>query len=199
MINIRKDLIEQELERDTKRGYIYHKFNLHNRFIDKLLNHYYCVEMCKNWYDSEPNIDKYILDMAYMYEDRTEEEINDKDNYFTKYYIKEKYNKEYTREEAKRCYEIEKQLYEEYKNSERKLTFNNWQDPYKEGIWGMSQKEVDKIVYDTFKFIQKFNISKKDRLYISHKDDEIRIYFYGRDFNKLDYWFIFKKRNRRIK
>lgn len=199
MINIRKDLIEQELERDTKRGYIYHKFNLLNKFIDKLLNYYYCVEMCENWYDSEPNIDESISDMAYMYEDCTEEEINDKDNHFTKYYIKEKYNKEYTREEAKRCYEIEKQLYEEYKNSERRLTFNNWQDPYREGIWGMSQKEVDKLAYDTFKSIQKFNVSKKDRLYISYKDDEIRIYFYGRDFDELDYWFVFKKKDRRIK
>jgi len=193
MINIRKDLIEQELERDTKRGYIYHKFDLHNKFIDKLLNHYYCVEMCKNWYDSEPNIDEYISDMAYMYKFGTNGKVHTKD------YIKEKYNKEYTIEEAKKCNIKSNKIYEEYKNSERRLNFNNWQDSYGEGTWGMSQKEVDKLAYDTFKSIQRFNVSKKDRLYISYKDDEIRIYFYGRDFDELDYWFIFKKRDRRIK
>jgi hypothetical protein len=193
MINIRKDLIEQELERDTKRGYIYHKFNLHNKFINKLLNHYYCHEMCENWYDSEPNVDEYISDMAYMYEYGINGKI------YTKEYIKEKYNIDYTIEEAKRCSIERDKIYKKYNNSERRLTFNNWQDPYGEGIWGMSQKEVDKLAYDTFKSIQKFNVSKKDRLYISYKDDEIRIYFYGRDFNKLDYWFIFEKRDRRIK
>ena len=193
MINIRKDLIEQELERDTKRGYIYHKFDLHNKFIDKLLNHYYCVEMCENWYDSEPDIDEYISDMAYMYKFGTNGKVHTKD------YIKEKYNKEYTIEEAKKCNIKSNKIYEEYKNSERRLNFNNWQDSYGEGTWGMSQKEVDKLAYDTFKSIQRFNVSKKDRLYISYKDDEIRIYFYGRDFDELDYWFIFKKRDRRIK
>ena len=199
MINIRKDLIEKELERDIERGYIYHKFNLLNKFIDKLLNYYYCVEMCENWYDSEPNIDEYISDMAFMYEDCTKEEINESNKIYTKDYIKEKYNKEYTIKEAKRCCEIEKYLYKEYKNSERRLTFNNWQDLFGEGIWGMSQERVDKLARDTFKSIQRFNVSKKDRLYISYKDDEIRIYFYGRDFDELDYWFVFKKRDRRVK
>jgi hypothetical protein len=193
MINIRKDLIEKELERDINNGYIYHKFNLHNKFIDKLLNHYYCVEMCENWYDSEPNVDEYISDMAYMYEDGIDDVI------YTKEYIKEKYNINYTIEEAKKCSIEYNRIYKEYNNSEGRLTFNNWQDPCGEGIWGMSQKQVDKIVYNIFKSIQKFNVSKKDRLYISYKNDMIRIYFYGRDFNELDYWFIFKKRDRRIK
>ena len=192
MINIRKDLIENELERDIERGYIYHKFNLHNKFIDKLLNYYYCVEMCENWYDSEPNIDEYISDMAFMYKFGIDE-------VYTKEYIKEKYNVDYTIEEAKKCNIKSNKIYEEYKNSERRLNFNNWQDPFGKGIWGMSQERVDKLARDTFKSIQKFNVSKKDRLYISYKDDEIRIYSYGRDFNESDYWFIFKKRDRRVK
>lgn len=193
MINIRKDLIEKELKRDIDNGYIYHKFNLHNKFIDKLLNHYYCHEMCENWYDSEPNVDEYISDMAYMYKFGTDDKV------CTKEYIKEKYNVNYTIEEAKRCAIEYNRIYKEYNNSERRLTFNNWQDPYGEGIWNMSQKQVDQMAYDTFKSIQKFNVSKKDRLYISYKNDEIRIYFYGRDFDELDYWFIFKKRDRRVK
>src|SRR5574344_336194 len=193
MINIRKDLIQKELQRDIKNGYIYHKFNLHNKLIDKLLNHYYCHEMCENWYDSEPNIDEYISDMAYMYEFGTDGKI------YTKEYNKEKYNINYTIEEAKKCSIERDKIYKKYNNSERRLTFNNWQDPYGEGIWCMSQKQVDQMAYDTFKSIQKFNVPKKDRLYISYKNDMIRIYFYGRDFNELDYFFIFKKRDSRIK
>lgn len=192
MINIRKDLIEKELERDIDNGYIYHKINLHNKFIDKLLNHYYCHEMCENWYDSEPYVDEYISDMSYMYKFGTDGKFH------TKEYIKEKYNVDYTIEEAKRCSIEHDKIYEEYKNSERRLTFSNWQDPYSEGFWEMSQKKVDKLAWVTLKSIQKFNVSKKDRLYVACKDDEIRIYFYGRDFNELDYWFIFKK-NRRTK
>src|SRR5574344_917105 len=121
MINIRKDLIEKELEGDLERGYIYHKFNLHNKFIDKLLNHYYCHEMCENWYDSEPNVDEYISDMSYMYKFGTDGKV------YTKEYIKEKYNVDYTIEEAKRCAIECDKIYKEHKNSERRLTFNNWQ------------------------------------------------------------------------
>ena len=131
--------------------------------------------------------------MAFMYKFGTNGKV------YTKDYIKEKYNKEYTIEEAKKCNIKSNKIYEEYKNSERRLNFNNWQDPYREGIWGMSQERVDKLARDTFKSIQRFNVSKKDRLYISYKDDEIRIYFYGRDFDELDYWFVFKKRDRRVK
>src|SRR5574344_738667 len=118
MINIRKDLIEKELKRDIDNGYIYHKFNLHNKFIDKLLNHYYCHEMCENWYDSEPNVDEYISDMAYMYEDGTDGKI------YTKEYIKEKYNVDYNIEEAKKCFIDDKTTYEVYTLSLGGFPFN---------------------------------------------------------------------------
>ena len=38
--------------------------------------------------------------------------------------------------------------------------------------------------------------SNKDRLYIAYKDDKIRIYWYGRDIDYVDYWFIFKRRDK---
>ena len=42
-------------------------------------------------------------------------------------------------------------------------------------------------------------VSLKDRLYYAEKDDQIRIYFYGRDFMYTDYWMIFMKRKNRKK
>lgn len=203
MIKIRQDLIQKEFSNEINNSFVFYSINLHNKFIKSLLNHYYCVEMCENWYDNEPDFDEYLSDMAYMYKYCSEEHINyvtnNKPTIFTAEYIKDKYNKIYTKKEAKRCSDEYDKIFTNYKNSDARLEFCNWQDPYSEGIWEMSQKKVDKLAWETFKSIQKFNVSKKDRLYVACKDDEIRIYFYGRDFNELDYWFIFKKRDRRIK
>jgi hypothetical protein len=40
---------------------------------------------------------------------------------------------------------------------------------------------------------------RKDLIEKELESDIARSYIYGRDFNELDYWFIFKKRDRRIK
>ena len=63
----------------------------------------------------------------------------------------------------------------------------------------MSQKYVDLFGRDTLRRIRNFPKSIKNRLFIAYKDDQIRIYFYGRDFWKVDYWYIFTKRKRRLK
>ena len=36
-------------------------------------------------------------------------------------------------------------------------------------------------------------INKKDRLFYHYdeKNDEIQLYWYGRDYDKIDYWFMF--------
>ena len=62
----------------------------------------------------------------------------------------------------------------------------------------MSQKYVDSLGKSVLENIRNFPKTIKDRVYIAEKDDQIRIYFYGRDFWKKDYWFIFKKRKRRL-
>ena len=62
----------------------------------------------------------------------------------------------------------------------------------------MSQKHVDSLGRTILKNIKKFPRTIKNRIYIAKKDDQIRIYFYGRDFWGKDYWFIFKKRKRRL-
>ena len=88
-------------------------------------------------------------------------------------------------------------MYKDYELA--RIKFNNWQEPYFKGNWDMSQKYVDLFGRDTLRRIRNFPKSIKNRLFIAYKDDQIRIYFYGRDFWKVDYWFIFKKRKRRLK
>jgi hypothetical protein len=74
------------------------------------------------------------------------------------------------------------------------MEFCNWQEPYFKGNWGMSQEYVNNMSKSTLKEFRKLSISKKDRIYFAKKDDEIRIYLYGRDVIYKDWWFIYKKR-----
>ena len=53
LINLRKDLINEELKYDIKRGYNFHYKKLSNKFLDWLFRHYYIQEFCENYYDSE--------------------------------------------------------------------------------------------------------------------------------------------------
>lgn len=77
---------------------------------------------------------------------------------------------------------------------EENLTFNNWVDPYGEGIWGMSQRKVDQISRDTLYEVRSKPVKKDERLYIAYEDDYIFIYWYGRDFMDEDYWWVMKRR-----
>lgn len=194
MICISEELINKALKRDREKGFVFSHKSLSNKFLDRMFNNYYCVEECECFYDSEPEIDRYISDIAYMYDFCTEEDIfrTDKE-YFTSDYILKTYGKEYDREEARRASEFSKTEYAKYENSYRRIEFCNWQDPYSAGIWGMSQKEVDNIAKRDLKEFRKIAISKKKRIYCSKKDDEIRIFLYGRDVLYHDLWFIFKK------
>lgn len=194
MINIRKDLIAEELKRDIKNGFIFVHKSLSNRLIDNLYNKYYVIEACENFYDSEPDIDDYISDLAYMYNWCTEEDIINPDKHFTKDYIFKTYGKVFNREEAKQASEFRKAEYDKYYKSNERLEFCNWQDPYSEGIWGMTQKRVNIISRNMLKEFRKLPVSKNNRIYFAKKDDEIRIYLYGRDVINKDLWFLFKRK-----
>lgn len=188
MINIRKDLIQEELDRDINNGFTYKKLKLSNKFIDRLFNNYYCHEMCEFFYDWEPDYDELEHDKYMTYCSILEGE------YFN--YCDDK--KEYPIEELKQAYINILQQRKDYDPT--RIEFNNWIEPYFDGCWGMSQEYVDNIARETLKKeIKKSNVSLKDRLYYSEKDEQIRIYFYGRDFTYTDYWFIFMKRKGRKK
>lgn len=84
------------------------------------------------------------------------------------------------------------QAYRDYEPE--RIEFCNWQEPSSKGNWGMTQERVDKWAKESLKSVRDIPTSKKDRIYYSQKDDQIRIYIYGRDIEKEDIWFIFNKR-----
>lgn len=184
-MNIRKDLIQKELENDVNDGLVYKPLKLTNKFIDILFNHYYCHEMTEHFYDREPDYDDAEFDKYMTYCSMLE------GHYFN--YCENK--KEYPVEELKQAYfNILKQR-EEFEP--KRIGLLSWVEPYFKGNWGMSQETVDNVARETLKKEIK-KVPLKDRLYYAEKDDQIRIYFYGRDLRHCcDYWFIFIKRKRR--
>lgn len=105
----------------------------------------------------------------------------------------------YIQELCENFYDSEPKPDEDY----NRIEFCNWQEPHFKGNWGATQESVDSMGQNVLKEIRDtFLLPIKDRLYYAKKDDVILIYFYGRDLWMLDYWFIFKKRNknpRRVK
>ena len=187
MINIRKDLIQKELDKDINDGFTYKKLKLSNKLIDRLFNHYYCHEMCEFYYDYEPDYDELEHDKYMTYDSILRGD----------YYNYCEDEKEYPIEELKQAYINILQQRRDYES--KRIEFNNWIEVFGEGIWHMSQHRVDEAAKDTLTEIKKSGASLKDRLYYAKKDDQIRIYFYGRDFMYTDYWFIFIKRKNRKK
>ena len=202
MIKVDKGLINEELKRDRENGFEFHYKKLSNRFIDWLFRHYYLHEMCENFYDNEPDFDDEEFNMYMDYQNTHEitgltfwnivsnlEEIEEKKENF-------RYSKEpHTIEELKAAHDKVVQMYKDYE--EHRIKFCNCQEPYFKVNWGMTQTYVDDLGKYTLKKIRNFPKSIKNRLFITQKDDQIRIYFYGRDLLKVDYWFIFMKKKRR--
>lgn len=108
-------------------------------------------------------------------------------------FINKLFNHYYVVEHTEHFYDSELE-YDNDAGQKYDIEFNNWIDPYSEGIWGMSQSDVDKISRQHLKNTKKCGISYNDRLYIAKKDNQIFIYYYGRDFAQVDYWWIFEKR-----
>ena len=84
-----------------------------------------------------------------------------------------------------------RQLKEEYEP--KRLEFNNWFDPYGEGIWNMSQNRVDELSKKALYVVRSKPVKKDGRLWIAYEDDYIFIYWYGRDFMEIDYWWVMKR------
>lgn len=84
-----------------------------------------------------------------------------------------------------------------YSNYElERMRFCNWQEPTMKGNWGMTQEHVDRCAKETLKITRNIPTVKKDRIYYAKKDDQIRIFIYGRDVRKQDTWFIFNKKDK---
>lgn len=206
MINIRQDLIQKELERGCTNRLTFRKLKPSNRFIDKLFNHYYVVEHTEHFYDSESEYDDEEFNM-YMDYDYIHHRIDPVSGtaFFNTILNSEKIVKEqeglrfskeeHTMEELKQAYDKITQQRKDYES--HRIEFNNWIEPYSEGIWRMSQKDVDKISREHLEDTKKCSASYNGRLYIAEDEDSIFIYYYGRDFAMVDYWWIFKRRRRK--
>ena len=203
MINIREDLIKKELEDTRNQGITFRRLKPSNRFIDWLFNHYYVDEHTEHFYDSEPNYDdeefKMYMDYEYIHKRinsksatsvfntilHMDEIAEQKENF--------RYSEEvHTVEELEAAYKKIIKQREDYKP--RKLEVNNWVEVYIDGNWGMSQKTVDRIARNQLESTKRCSVGYNGRLFIAEKDDIIFIYYYGRDFAEIDYWWIFKKK-----
>lgn len=208
MINIRQDLIHKELSGVCMGGLHFQKLKPSNRFVDWLFRHYYVQEHTEHFYDSEPDFDEEEFNMYLDYEFihkripissktalfktilKMEDITKRKENF---HYSKEKH----TIQELESAYN---KITNQIKNYNlHKIEFNNWIEVYTKGNWGMSQKYVDNISRKHLKGIKKCGVSYNGRLFVAEKEDLIFIYYYGRDYAECDYWWIFKKKNWRLK
>lgn len=188
--NINDELINQELTRWFPLSE-YSYIEITKDWIKYLFKNYYCHEICENFYDSGPDCDKELLYASWDY------------NHITNgtYDPSKKYSKkEYTMDELKEANDKVVKLYEDYE--QKRIEFCNWQEPHFKGNWGATQKDVDRFAKNVLMEIKNINddkINKKDRLFYHYdeKNDEIQLYWYGRDYDKVDYWLVFYNKKRK--
>ena len=103
-------------------------------------------------------------------------------------------------------------FYDEDREWDARIKWNNWQDVFFEGAWGQSQKTVDRIAKDGMNQFRKAGhlngrcwlgmISPENgdnAYYLFMKtsvsnENLLHIYLYGRDIHEADYHFIMKKK-----
>ena len=102
----------------------------------KIKEEYYPEQIIQDWYDDEPETEDEEFNMYLDYKeklslkDKSEIEENQK-------FSKEKHSEEV----LKQAYIKVMNKYKEFE--ERRLQFNNWEEPYVNGINGCTQKSVD--------------------------------------------------------
>lgn len=97
-------------------------------------------------------------------------------------------------EDIRACDEC--QIWEDWNGSEEQLTFNSWIDVEGPGIWGVTQEEVNKRVIKIFENeILPDNDFKIRTFYYQPSDNKyFYIFWYNRDRERFDYWFVFEKK-----
>ena len=87
------------------------------------------------------------------------------------------------------CMKIWKQLCNDYEP--RRLSFNNWQELYVDGNWGLTQNEVNKIAKKTL-----IKYKNKDRIFVAEYDGDLYFYIYARDLPEMrDYQIVLRPRS----
>lgn len=89
-------------------------------------------------------------------------------------------------------------LSELWYDGEEGLSYNNWIEEYEEGIWGMSQKDVEKAAKDAVlrfsHLTRRSNQKIVPRVYKTTRGMFTMIYLYMRDRIGCDYMIFLKKR-----
>lgn len=88
--------------------------------------------------------------------------------------------------------------WEEWDHSINQLRFNNWVDVWAAGIWNWTQKQVNVLVRNIFEGKIYKDGAWRERLfyYRPNDSDYIYLFYYNRDREYSDYWFIFKRRKK---
>jgi len=83
-------------------------------------------------------------------------------------------------------------------DGEEGLSYNNWIEEYEEGIWGMSQKDVEKATKDAVRrfshLTRRSNQKIVPRVYKTTRGMFTMIYLYMRDRTDCDYMIYLRKR-----
>lgn len=184
----------------NRRNQIPKKLKLSKRFLEKLFRHYVCASAVEKFYDSEPDFDDEEYNMYLDYQNKFRitgrsfwELVANMDE--NGVIANNKFSKqEHTPEEYKCAYEKVTQMYEAYE--ERRMNFNNWQELYEKGNWGMTQNHVDKFAGSVLNKVRKSTYSKTGRIYYAEDKTEglITIYICLRDIKNIDYFFDFRKK-----
>lgn len=86
------------------------------------------------------------------------------------------------------------QVLKQHEGSEKQLRFNNWVDVYAEGVFSETKEQVDGRARCFLESILR-DADKDGRLWLCQDDWLLYIYYYNRDREKEDYWFIFEPRD----
>lgn len=73
--------------------------------------------------------------------------------------------------------------------------YNNWIDEFSEGNFGITYTGIKEMIYNNFRHNKKYQYKEyknDNRFYMFTKDNDVQIYFYGRDLKEqCDYWYLF--------
>lgn len=86
-------------------------------------------------------------------------------------------------------------IWKEWNFSKEQLSFNNWIDVEGPGIWGMTQEECNnRAKEDLEKICEDEDFPIRTFYYQPSDKDYFHIFYYNRDREHCDYWFVFKKK-----
>ena len=206
MNNTNKQLFKDqliEIEEWHNNKFMFESVNFTRNELKELFDNHVTKEWLEYFYDSEPDYDdeefKMFMDYNYMHKKidtggvsifetlvKLEDIQEQKENF--------RYSeKEHTLEELEVAYNNINKQRKDYEDT--RIRFNNWIElhNFNDGGWEKSQKQVEE--FGMYVALSKlFDNYPKHRWAKAETDNEILVFFYGRDIKpKCDYLFVFDK------